>query len=59
MREEHWDGVVGGSVENWERRLQAYVRFYNSKRLHSALGYSTPLVYAVNRLPRAQIYHIS
>jgi transposase InsO family protein len=56
MREEHWDGVVGGSVENRERRLQAYVRFYNSKRLHSALGYSTPLVYAVNRLPRAQIY---
>jgi len=59
VREEHWDGVVGGSVSEWERGLQAYVRFYNKKRLHSALGYSTPLVYAVSRLRQAQIYHIS
>jgi transposase InsO family protein len=59
VREEHWDGVVGGSVSEWERGLQAYVRFYNRKRLHSALGYSTPLMYALSRLPRAQIYHIS
>ena len=29
-----------------------------TERVH-ALGYSTPLVYAVNRLPQAQIYHIS
>ena len=59
IREEHWDGVVGGSVSEWERGLQAYVRFYNNKRLHSALGYSAPLVYALERLPQAQIYHIS
>ena len=59
MREEHWDGVVTGSVEDWERRLRAYVRFYNTKRLHSALGFSTPLMYALERLPQAHIYHIS
>jgi len=59
MREEHWDGVVKGSVEDWERRLGAYVRFYNTKRLHSALGFSTPLMYALERLPQAHIYHIS
>jgi transposase InsO family protein len=53
VREEHWDGVVEGSVSQWERGLQAYVRFYNSKRLHSALGYSAPLVYALERLPQA------
>ena len=59
VQEEHWDGVNPGSVEDWERRLQAYVRFYNTKRLHSALGFSTPLVYALSRLRQAQIYHIS
>ncbi|MCJ7511310.1 MAG: transposase, partial [Dehalococcoidia bacterium] len=59
VREEHWDGVVGGPVSEWEKELQAYVRFYNNKRLHSALGYSAPLVYALERLPQAQVYHIS
>jgi transposase InsO family protein len=53
VREEHWDGVVAGSVLEWEEGLQAYVRFYNNKRLHSALGYSAPLVYALERLPQA------
>lgn len=53
VREEHWDGVVAGSVLEWEKGLQAYVRFYNNKRLHSALGYSAPLVYALERLPQA------
>jgi hypothetical protein len=59
VQEEHWDGVLPGMVEAWERGLQAYVRFYNAKRLHSALGFSTPLLYAVNRLPQTQISHIS
>jgi hypothetical protein len=56
VREEHWDGVVGGPVSEWERRLQTYVRFYNNKSFgegHSALGYSTPLKYASERLPQA------
>lgn len=59
MREELWDGVLPGTVGEWEQRLQAYVRFYNTHRLHSALGYSAPLVYAQQRLAQAGIYHIS
>ncbi len=55
MREEFWDGVLAGTVLEWEKGLQAYVRFYNKKRLHSALGYSAPLVYAQERLPQARI----
>ena len=39
--------------------LQAHVRFHNKKRLHSVLGYSTPLLYAQERLPQARSYHIS
>jgi transposase InsO family protein len=37
IREEHWDGVGEGSASEWEKGLQSYVRFYNGKRLHSAL----------------------
>lgn len=40
--------------------FQDYVRFYNRTRLHSALGYATPLRYALERLPRqAGVSHIS
>lgn len=59
MPEELWDGVLPGTVWEWEKRLQAYVRFYNKQRLHSALGYSAPLVYAQERLAQARIHHIS
>ena len=59
MREELWDGVLPGTVPEWEKGLQAYVRFHNKKRLHSVLGYSTPLLYAQERLPQARSYHIS
>ena len=59
MREELWDGVLPGAVSEWEKGLQAYVRFYNKKRLHSALGYSAPLEYARERQPQARIDHIS
>lgn len=58
-KEEHWDGVRPGSLASWERELQRYVRFYNRQRLHSALGYTTPLLYAQQRLPRARISHMS
>lgn len=54
VQEEHWDGVGPGSVEEWEQQLQAYVRFYNERRLHSALGYKTPMQYAMERLPQAR-----
>lgn len=54
VQEEHWDGAPTGTVESWEKSLQDYVRFYNTKRLHSAPGYSTPMGYALSRLPRAR-----
>jgi transposase InsO family protein len=59
VREEHWDGVGPGPLEEWERSLQDYLRFYNRRRLHSALGYTPPMAYALQRLPRARISHVS
>lgn len=59
VRDEYWDGVCPGPVEDWERGLQDYLRFYNRRRLHSALGYTPPMAYALQRLPRARISHVS
>lgn len=60
VQEEFWDGIGPGPLQEWERFLQDYVRFYNRVRLHSALGYKTPLMYALDRLPRqARISHMS
>jgi len=59
VQEEYWDGVGPGPVEDWERGLQDYLRFYNRRRLHSALGYTAPMAYALQRLPRARISHVS
>ena len=60
VQEEFWDGIDGGSLEDWRRWLQDYVRFYNQRRQHSALAYKTPLQYALERLPRsAHVSHMS
>ena len=59
VREEYWDGVGPGPVEEWERGLQDFLCFYNRSRLHSALGYTAPMAYALQRLPRARISHVS
>lgn len=58
IREELWEGLRDDS-QTWEAELQAFVRHYNEARLHSALGYRPPLVYALERLPQAQIPHMS
>ena len=36
VQEEFWDGIGPGPLEEWERFLQGYVRFYNRHRQHSA-----------------------
>lgn len=60
VQEEFWDGIVPGPLEEWERFLRDYVRFYNRARLHSALDYTTPIKYALQRLPqRARVSHMS
>jgi transposase InsO family protein len=60
VQEEFWDGIGPGPLEDWERFLQDYLRFYNRTRLHSALDYSTPMKYALQRLPRqARVSHMS
>lgn len=61
VQEEFWDGIIGpASLEDWERWLQDYLRFYNRRRQHSALGYTTPMEYALQRLPqRARVSHMS
>jgi transposase InsO family protein len=59
-QEELWDGIGPGPLEEWERWLQDYVRFYNQRRQHSALAYVTPMQYALQRLPRrTRVSHIS
>lgn len=57
VQEEFWDGIDPGPREHWERWLQDYVRFYNQRRQHSALGYRAPMEYALPR--QAQTSHIS
>ena len=60
VQEEFWDGIGPGLPEEWERFLQDYVRFYNQRRQHSALGYTTPMEYALERLPRqTRLSHMS
>ena len=60
VQEELWDAMGPGQLGHWERWLQDYVRFYNRSRQHSALGYTTPMEYALQRLPRqARVSHIS
>ena len=60
VQEEFWDGVGPGPLADWQRWLQDYLHFYNRSRLHSALGYSTPMQYALDRLPhQARVSHIS
>jgi len=59
VQEEYWDGVWKGSLADWERGLGTYVQFYNTQRLHSALGYTTPARYARQRLPARGISHMS
>jgi transposase InsO family protein len=60
VQEEFWDGVLSGSVREWEGQLQRYLGYYNHERLHSALDYSSPALYAAQRLPTlARMSHIS
>lgn len=59
LREEHWDGVGPGRLEDWLRGLKDYVSFYNRTRQHSALGYTPPMAYALLHLPPARISHVS
>ena len=60
VQEEFWDGIGPGSLQEWERFLQDYVRFYNQRRQHSALGYKTPMEYALQRLPhQTRVSHMS
>jgi transposase InsO family protein len=60
MQEEFWDAVEDSSPGRWGRWLSDYVRLYNRRRIHSALGYKTPSEYALERLPQqAPVSHMS
>jgi len=59
LQEEHWHGVGPAPLQDWQQGLQDCLRFYNRRRLHSALGYQTPMAYALQRLPRARLSHVS
>lgn len=50
MQEELWDSATLGLPTTWPRQLGRYVRFYNTQRPHTALGYMTPASYAAQRL---------
>lgn len=51
MQEELWDSAALGPPAAWSVPLERYVRFYNTERPHTALGYMTPAYYAAQRLP--------
>jgi len=53
IQEEFWDGVTGSPGPAWSRGLKQYLRYYNRQRLHSALDYQTPWLYAQQRLAQA------
>jgi len=60
MQEELWDAVEDAPSKRWQAWLADYVRFYNRRRIHSALGYKTPSEYALERLPpQARVSHMS
>jgi transposase InsO family protein len=60
MQEELWDSAVLGPPAAWPRALERYLRFYNTARPHSALGFMTPASYAAQRLPhQALTSHMS
>ncbi|MCP4603781.1 MAG: IS3 family transposase [Proteobacteria bacterium] len=48
-----------GSVAEARQSLAAYFRFYNSERLHQALGYKTPLEFHNPRYPSAKPVSLS
>ena len=60
IQEEFWDAMTGGALADWRRWLKDYLRFYNRRRQHSALGYIAPMEYALQRLPRqTRVSHMS
>jgi transposase InsO family protein len=59
VAEEYWDGVTSESLDAWKRGLARYLRFYNDKRLHSALGCLPPAAYAQRRLSETALSHLS
>ncbi|HEY8490007.1 MAG TPA: IS481 family transposase [Dehalococcoidia bacterium] len=60
LDEELWEWISQDPPETWPAQLRLYVRFYNEVRLHSALAYTTPLRYALARLPQqAPVSHMS
>jgi len=60
MQEELWDSHHLGTPGSWPGQLARYVRFYNSARPHTALGFMTPAAYAQQRLPaQAALSHMS
>ena len=43
MKSDIYHGIPLESEVQLQRRLQSYIPFYNQERLHSSLGYQTPI----------------
>ncbi len=43
MKSDIYHGILLESEAQLQRRLQSYIPFYNQERLHSSLGYQTPI----------------
>lgn len=53
LKREEVDRVVYSSFEEAQERLERFLQQYNTERLHSSLGYWSPLEFEQSVLPRA------
>jgi len=48
LRDEFMDGEVFSGVKEAQVRLESWRRYFNEERLHSSLGYQTPMAFAAS-----------
>jgi putative transposase len=48
LRDEFMDGEVFYGVKEAQVRLESWRRYFNEERLHSSLGYRTPVAFAAS-----------
>jgi transposase InsO family protein len=52
LRDEFLDGEIFYGVKEAQVRLNGWRRYFNEERLHSSLGYQTPVEFAASEAAR-------